>query len=392
MVILLHLLLEEVQEVESIYHAINEQILHSCGNPYLRGLIEAIKSEVKESLDDLKWIRQFAVRMLQAALQKNRKTFKKLYTSTIQILYAIKNKAIVLSQLTDIVTLYDYLTRNVNYRTPLTALEKFIDNIKSHLKGSYSVSQLNLYVLAEYSYSTINILRKRNTIVFCVPVYDLFKPWKWVLLLHEIGHILFDIKSEIFVNEFRKRILPLLKQLTPTGYRHLDQILRLWEQKWLKELIADLYGVALGGPSYIYAFLIEVFSSNPASPTISHPSLDSRIHIQLKYLENIAEVQEWLERIRGLWLSYRENILIEKLSYPFTPDVLDELNTIFTGITKNPLFLSYISEVLEIQRKISKGYNVVAEPLYLILALTLSDKKMDTATWKRVINAIAEDQ
>ena len=388
----MHLLLEEVQEVKSIYHAINKQLLHLYGNPYLRGLIEAIKAEVRESLNELEWIKHDVVRILQIALQRDRKIFKKLYTSTVQNLYAIKSKAIVLSQLTDIAILYDCLIRNESYRTPLTALEKFIDNIKSHLKEDYSIGELSLYVLAEYSYSAINILRNRNTIVFCVPVYDLFKPWKWVLLLHEIGHILFDIKSEIFVNEFRKRILPLLKQLAPTGYRHLVQVLRLWEQKWLKELIADLYGVALGGPSYTYAFLIEVFSSNPASPAVTHPSLDSRIHIQLKYLENIVEVREWLKRIEELWLSYRENILVEKLSYPFTADVLDELNTIFTGITKNPLFLPYISKVLEIQEKISKGYNVVADPLYLILALTLSDRRADTTTQKRIIRAIAGDR
>jgi len=135
------------------------------------------------------------------------------------------------------------------------------------------------YVLVEYGYSAINILKEHNVTVLCIPSYDLFKPWKWVLLFHELGHTLFDIEREAFIKEFRRRIMPLLKQLAPTSFNREHAVLRIWEQYWLGEFVSDLYGVSLGGPAYTYAFMIEVFNSNPSGYRETHPSLDSRVYL-----------------------------------------------------------------------------------------------------------------
>jgi hypothetical protein len=83
----------------------------------------------------------------------------------------------VLSRLTNIISLYAHLTYNDEYKAPLIALKKFISNIEERLRSTLGYS---LYVLVEYSYAAINILKEHDIVVLCIPSYDLFKPLKWV--------------------------------------------------------------------------------------------------------------------------------------------------------------------------------------------------------------------
>ena len=56
------------------------------------------------------------------------------------------------------------------------------------------------------------------------------------------------------------------------------------------------------------------------------------------------------------------------------------------------MFLDYMDEVAELREKIDRGEIVVADPLYLVLALTLSGKRMRSDVQKEVIRAIVEGQ
>ena len=389
----LSLLFEEINEIESIYHIINKQLISAYTIPELKELIEAIRAKVTESIKALEWIKQVAIKALEIFLQqKNKKVYKNLYTQIIRNLHTVKYRAMVLSSLTNTIDLYAYLTHNDEYKAPLIALRKTINSAKERLKSS-SLG-FNLYVLVEYAYSVVDILKEYNIMVLYIPSYDLFKPWKWVLLLHELGHILFDAKRDVFVREFREKIVPLLKQLTPTSIskEQSDAILSLWERYWLEEFMSDLYGIALGSLAYTYAFMIEVFVGNPSEHGGTHPSLDSRIYLQLKYLENIKEVKELTDNVRKSWFSHRENIDATELGYPFPSKALDKLSEVFTDIIKKPAFLNYIDSVIELRERIDKGEYVKADPLCLVLALALSKRGKTEEVQRKVVNAIAGDQ
>jgi len=381
------LLLEEIDEIKSIYYTISKQLVSEREVPEFKELINAIRAKVDADINELEWIKQYVTEGLRILLQKNKKAYKDLYTQTLHSLHAIKYRAIVLSRLTDIISLYSHLTYDDEYKVYLITLKELINNIEEHLRSTPGPS---LYVLVEYGYSAINILKERNVIVLCIPSYDLFKPWKWVLLFHELGHVLFDIEREAFIKEFRRRIMPLLKQLAPTSFNREHAVLRIWEQYWLGEFVSDLYGVSLGGPAYTYAFMIEVFDSNPSGYRETHPSLDSRVYLQLRYLENIKEAEELTNNVRELWLSHRESIVAEGLEYPFTSNVLDELNRIFIDITKRPVFLDYISKVIELRDRINRGEFVKADSLSLILALALSSRGKDEEAQRKAIKTIVE--
>jgi hypothetical protein len=217
---------------------------------------------------------------------------------------------------------------------------------------------------------------------------------KWVILFHELGHALFEAKRGVFIREFRKRIMSLLKQLTPTSFsrERINLVLSIWERYWLEEFASDLYGVALGGPAYIYAFMIEVFNSNQSEYIETHPSLDSRIYPQLRCLECIKEVRELVNNARELRLSHRKNIVAEGHRYPFTSNVLDELNEIFIDINKKPVFLDYIGKIIELRDKINRGKFVKTDSLSLILALALSSQGRKEEVQGKAIKAIVKDQ
>jgi len=309
---------------------------------------------------------------------------------TLRDLYTIRYRAIILNRLINVVNLYVHLKGNTKYDEPTTALKKFIDDVKVRLE---SIKNLRLYTFIEYAYSTITILDKYGIIAFCVPSYDMLKPWKWVLLLHELGHIMFNIRKDFFTREFREKILPMLRELAPISIRReVTALLSIWEQNWLKELISDLYAVATGGPAYTYAFMVEVFESNPSQYTLTHPSLDSRIYVQLNYLKRIEGMKELIGDVKELWLSHRGNILARGLSYPFPQAILEELVNIFINVIKKPVFPNLLDKISDLRLQIDRGKVTVAAPLPLILALTLSSNRRNNTLQRKVIKIIAADQ
>ena len=133
------------------------------------------------------------------------------------------------------------------------------NNVKVHLKDA---RKLKFYTFIEYEYSTITILDDYNIIAFCTPSYDILKPWKWTLLLHEIGHTMFNAKIDTYVMKFREKILPILRDLAPSSVRtQVAAYLKLWEQKWLKEFVSDLYGVTVGVTKYVDEILKKYYLS-----------------------------------------------------------------------------------------------------------------------------------
>ena len=163
------------------------------------------------------------------------------------------------------------------------------------------------------------------------------------------------------------------------------------EQNWLKELISDLYGVAIGGPAYTYTFMIEVFEDNPARCAFTHPSLDSRIYIQLKCLENM-ELGKLVSGVKELRLAHRSNVLVRELGYPFPQGALEELVSIFMDMVGRPVFPDISDKVVELQLQLNQGRIPAGTPLFLILALALSGNRRNRLIQGKVIEAIVADQ
>ena len=180
-------LTEELSEIESIYDSIRARLIDICELSELKELVRAIETEINERIRELKWIK------LKSALihpQRNKELYKRFYAMTLRGLYTIKYRTIILSRLTNVITLYVYLKDNTKYNESTTALKKFIDDVKIRLED---IKNLRLYTFIEYAYSMITILDKCGIVAFCTPSYDMLKPWKWILLLHELELIMFNM-------------------------------------------------------------------------------------------------------------------------------------------------------------------------------------------------------
>lgn len=382
------LLFEEIQEIKSIYRSIENQIDYVKRDEFFAGVAGVIKSIVDTIKSTLEWIEYEVIKTLDVYLETKRE-FKIFYDEILRCIYDLKNRAIVLNQLITIITFNFYIMKDEKYRLSLIALNKFINNAKILLTAT---PNLNFCVLIEHEYAAIDILKNENTIIFCIPIYDIFRPWKWSLLFHEMGHAFFREKKKFFIQIFRERIRQLLQETAPESIiEEIREIVNNWEQYWLEEFIADLYGVYLGGPSFTYAFLIEVFSGDWQGYFETHPSFDSRIYLQLRFIENNVDMKDLSVKIQSLF-PYGANALSKRLGYPFPAKVLNELYKCFMDVVKMSPLTAYATIIIELEKKISNNEVIRAEPLHIILALALSNENKNDAIQEKIIKIIAEDQ
>jgi len=226
--------------------------------------------------------------------------------------------------------------------------------------------------------------------VVCAPSYDLFKPWKWVLLLHELGHAVFELRRSEYIKLFRSRISPLLRELAPRGIGAERGYEKLFEENWLKEFVADLYGVYVGGPAFTSAFMVEVFYGDPSVYRETHPPLDSRISVQLKYLKEVLKEDIRTGSVEEKWFRHRRSMDVEEPGYQFSKEVLGEVVEVFREAAGPPPFLSYADEVLSAVEALNSGRIPEGRPLVLVIASALSDKGREEALQRSIIEALSK--
>ena len=120
-----YFLVEEISEIESIYRSIESRLATLSIPSELVGMINAIRAEINEGVEELEWIRR-SLNLICLMMKED--IFKRFYTESIHNLYAIKHRTLILNQLVDIITLYTHLGSNDEYRDSMIALEKFIND------------------------------------------------------------------------------------------------------------------------------------------------------------------------------------------------------------------------------------------------------------------------
>ena len=108
-----YFLVEEISEIESIYRSIESRLATLSIPSELVGMIDAIRAEINEGVEELEWIRR---NLDLIRLMMKEYIFKRFYTESIRNLYAIKHRTLILNQLVDIITLYTHLGSNDEYR------------------------------------------------------------------------------------------------------------------------------------------------------------------------------------------------------------------------------------------------------------------------------------
>ena len=87
----------------------------------------------------------------------------------------------------------------------ISEIESIYYNIESHLVTLSIPSELVGMIDAIKAEINERIRELEWIMVFCIPSYDLLKPWKWMLLLHELGHVI-HYKKDDFIEKFREKV------------------------------------------------------------------------------------------------------------------------------------------------------------------------------------------
>jgi len=237
---------------------------------------------------------------------------------------------------------------------------------------------LNLSILpipGIYRYAFIPFRPHNNErYVMSIPFLDINLPRKWVLLAHEVGHILWNYTNSATKKRILKELAEKVMDLSPdfdTGVKYYS----LWERKWLPELFADATGVSLAGPSFTYQFVYEVFTSTPRSEwkrrDLFHPPPDIRMELQLNLLQNQEIWKEEFENLKTLWEQFSEQTIDEELAFPFDSEINNFVLNSIMKITRPPKAIKYWSEVIELKEKLLEG-SEDRNPLVVLAIATLS--------------------
>jgi len=136
--------------------------------------------------------------------------------------------------------------------------------------------------------------------VISLPFHDTIAVWTFCSIYHEVGHLLDnDLSLRDELN------LALGKALKDAGKPGTLQRLTLWEY-WLGEMIADSFGVLLGGAAYGYALLGMLLRTKEEVETIEsdqHPNEHVRVYLLCELMRGtrIAPLADAAQTIEKMW-------------------------------------------------------------------------------------------
>jgi len=138
--------------------------------------------------------------------------------------------------------------------------------------------------------------------VISFPFHDTIAVWTFCSLYHEVGHLLDNDLG--LRDELEPALTEALKQAgkNEPGFQ---QRLTMW-QFWLGEMIADTFGVLLGGVAYGYALLGMLFRTKEEIETLGgdkHPNEYVRVYLlcELMRTTRVAPLADAAQKIEKVW-------------------------------------------------------------------------------------------
>jgi hypothetical protein len=138
--------------------------------------------------------------------------------------------------------------------------------------------------------------------VISLPFHDTVAIWTFCSLYHEVGHLLDNDLG--LRDELTKAVLNALKENNDSDAEAVTRQ-TLWEF-WMGEMLADAFGVLIGGAAYGYSLLGMLFRSNKEVGELSgdkHPNEHVRAHLLASLLKQtgVEPLAGAAAQITDLW-------------------------------------------------------------------------------------------
>ena len=338
-------------------------------------VVDMLINRIESKLNELGYIRKICEQDLPI-LKSDRGRYKVFYTRLIFSLNQHRDEIYHLLEVYELLYFCEKIYEaHVKNSQALIMVNEYVKNVAKEL----SISSLTPTIVHN-DYANLPIEVLGDVYIIMLPTIDLLKPKKWILLTHEVGHILYDIHRHRILTDLMPKIEDLLREHLPEEKSKENKIRKykdLWREEWLKELIADVAGAALGGPAYLKMLILQLANPGPTSFVTDHPPLEAREIVQLEYLRNVKAPDDLIDMMENTWNEFRLNIVDE---YPELPsylnwEILSEVAKYMTNLIPKPFIASNWDKILELSSQLPK---VKEKDLKLLIpAVALSDVNID---------------
>ena len=338
-------------------------------------VVDMLTNRIKSKLSELENIRKICEQNLPV-LRNDKAKYRKLYTQLIFSLNQHREEIYHLSEAYELLYFCEKICDiHAKNSQALVIVNEYVSNIAKEL----SIPSLTPTIVHN-DYANLPIEVLGDVYIIMLPAIDLLKPKKWILLAHEVGHILFDIHRDRILTDLMPKIEELLREHLPEERDKEDKVKEyrnLWREEWLKELVADVAGAALGGPAYLKILILQLANPGPTSFVTDHPPLEAREIVQLEYLKNVKAPDDLIDMMEDTWNKFRSNIIDE---YPELPsylnqEILSEVAEYMLNLIPKPFIASNWDGILELSSQLPK---IKEKDLRLLIpAIALSDADID---------------
>ena len=192
-------------------------------------------------------------------------------------------------------------------------------------------------------------------------------------LYHEVGHLIFKQYSDSLVGSLIDEISKYFaaqKQLAVDQNKSgklidlLKEIEANWKNGWIEEFTCDIIGTYLVGPAYGWTNLKLTTNSTyfnaVYSPSVSHPSDDSRNKAILKTLNLLGYGHDDIQVLEKSWKDFQSHIsddYPEYYDYYFPEELIEKLVQNVVQGCKDIALRSHLEQIEKFDRPISQILN-----------------------------------
>lgn len=302
--------------------------------------------------------------------------YKKLYTRLTFNLQRYREEVYLLSAVYELFLCYKNLCENnINNRYAIEIVSKYVIEMSKEVNIPENIA---IFSTVQNEYSSLSIEMGESVCFIMLPTVDLHKPWKWVLLTHELGHLFYEIQKYEILPEVMPKIEDALQNSLPSEVNKEEKVRRykdFWSELWLKEIVADVIGTSLCGPAYPRALITQLSDPAPTSYASDHPPLEARIMSGIEYLKRVGAPNKMVEAMERIWRKFRENIQDSQvLPGFFSREILMSIAQQIADLLPEPFIVSNWEDMLRIAKEIPEIEK--KDVKLLIPAITLSDRKI----------------
>ena len=269
-------------------------------------------------------------------IKVRRSAYRELYTRILFKLQQHRQSAYLLHMVYELLSLREKARKHEDSRKSLSLVDEYIDSLAEELNLP---TNLLLVVAPQSEYASLPILSERAFIMM-LPLTNLTKPWKWVLLSHELGHLYFQYHKESIL----VAILPVIEEELKETIRKEEQVeeyVHLWGEYWLQEIISDIVATALCGPAYLKILITEATEPKPTQLYGTHPPLDARAFAQITYVELVGADSELTLTMKRVWEEFRNGVR-ETASLPdyLSEEIVEHISRLMVNIIRRPFIVT----------------------------------------------------